>query len=831
MNYLSWLTVTTTVFLTTLPAFAASEQITKVDLSEKKLGLELKLELNNHDDSVPSFVTVDRGSTLEATIFNTELNLGAKSFQQSNPAPGIAQISLKQIEQDQTQITITKKADLALEPIIQQQDSELVVSFNPETTNNSVLSQIPFASNIINLKNNVASLVTNKKTKDDEKLADKVQNNQDNDVLVPNPEIVISDQSDGFNESSQSENAYEQPYLPRAVAPPVGDMAVSNISTFPDTIDLGSSAIVPRLVLRDASVREVLSLLARQAGLNIVFALDEAGGEKAPQSAEGPTVSLDLENQTVQEVFDSVLLISNLSASRRGNIIYVGEKLPAQARNLVSRTLRLNQVRAENAALFLASQGAQGKRLTTEVEETVDPETGRVVQRKELPASLTELGDAADEEVDTTNALLLRGLQVATDDRLNAITLVGEPRKVEMATAFITQLDARRRQVAVNVKVIDVNLLNQDVFNSSFSFGINDSFFVQDNGAATLRFGESSPARGVDINSPTGRLSDTPIIPNPYADRANFGEDNFGAETFIDLDSNFVIPGTNAGITDGNNGGIVVPRTSGSFFNRNAGVSNDPLRAGLTDFTLAEDGTLTLNEDGTLSFTAGVDGTATSGLPAFFQYPKKFLALLEARITSGNAKILTDPTIVVQEGQESTVKLTQDVIKGVDTNISDNGVTTNQPIYDEAGLTVTVNIERIDDNGFVSLSVSPTVSSIASQQQFDSGNATNVISLLSRREVSSGLIRLRDSQTLILSGIIQDQERVAVTKVPILGDIPILGSLFRSTDKTNERAEVIVLLTPEIIDEQADFGYNYQPSKETREMLQKGGLDLPNNPE
>ena len=84
---------------------------------------------------------------------------------------------------------------------------------------------------------------------------------------------------------------------------------------------------------------------------------------------------------------------------------------------------------------------------------------------------------------------------------------------------------------------------------------------------------------------------------------------------------------------------------------------------------------------------------------------------------------------------------------------------------------------------------------------------------------------MRDSQTLILSGIIQDQERTTVTKVPILGDIPLLGSLFRSSNKTNERAEVIVLLTPEIIDEQSGFGYNYRPSQDAREMLQKRGFN------
>ena len=80
---------------------------------------------------------------------------------------------------------------------------------------------------------------------------------------------------------------------------------------------------------------------------------------------------------------------------------------------------------------------------------------------------------------------------------------------------------------------------------------------------------------------------------------------------------------------------------------------------------------------------------------------------------------------------------------------------------------------------------------------------------------------------MILDNTRKDQERSTISKVPILGDLPILGSLFRSSTKDNERAEVIVLLTPEIIDEQSGFGYNYTPGKDAREMLRKGGLELP----
>ena len=110
-----------------------------------------------------------------------------------------------------------------------------------------------------------------------------------------------------------------------------------------------------------------------------------------------------------------------------------------------------------------------------------------------------------------------------------------------------------------------------------------------------------------------------------------------------------------------------------------------------------------------------------------------------------------------------------------------------------------MRVERIDDNGFISLSVAPVVKSPLSSESTGAGKVT----LIAERSLNSGLIRLRDGQTLLLSGIIQDQDRTVVTKFPLLGDIPLLGALFRSTNKDRERREVIVLLTPRIIEEQS----------------------------
>ncbi|MBC1190357.1 secretin N-terminal domain-containing protein [Microcystis aeruginosa CS-558/01A06] len=604
--------------------------------------------------------------------------------------------------------------------------------------------------------------------------------------LVPNPEIIIQG-------APQAPGA---PTLPRAVAPPVGDIAISNIDASAEKVKFERNMIVPRVLLREASAREVLMTLANYAGYNVVFT--SAQGET---NATSQTVSLEFTNESVENIFNAVLLISGLQANRQGTTIFVGAQLPQGARNLISRTLRLNQVKSVAAATFLATQGAEYQRLVTQTEDIVDPLTGRVIGRRDVPPTLEPL--APQETKGSKAALLLTGLRVAADERLNSINLIGEARQVQIATSLLTQLDARRRQVVVNVKVIDVNLLNTDRFNSSFSFGFNDGFFVQDNGAAVLNFGNINPP----TSSTVGRAGAfaQPVV--PIFDIIS-GTGTAEIQPFIDIQNGAPFGRVNQGPNDFLGG--LTPYSRPSF-----GRTVNPFQPGLSDINIDP-------ETGIIEYEYEP--------PTLFQYPQKFLMTLQASIQTGNAKILTDPSLVVQEGQQATVKLTEKVLESVATSVDPlSGVRTTVPVLADAGLTLAVNIDQVDDNGFISLSVSPTVASPGSPIRFDSGGLTvNTLTPLIRRELTSGLIRLRDGQSLILSGIIQERQQSSETKVPILGDIPILGALFRSRTNRNDRSEVIILLTPKIIEDTATstLGINYQPGQDAAEMLQRQGFPV-----
>jgi type IV pilus assembly protein PilQ len=81
---------------------------------------------------------------------------------------------------------------------------------------------------------------------------------------------------------------------------------------------------------------------------------------------------------------------------------------------------------------------------------------------------------------------------------------------------------------------------------------------------------------------------------------------------------------------------------------------------------------------------------------------------------------------------------------------------------------------------------------------------------------------LRDRQTLVLTGVIQDQDKEEATKWPILGDLPLLGQLFRSSNSSRVKTELVILVTPAIVEDDmgGSYGYGYRPStREARQLM------------
>ncbi|MCF4966180.1 type IV pilus secretin family protein [Nostoc sp. CMAA1605] len=774
----------TLLFLAAQPVSAQITQVNEVKLAPVNGGVSVTLKTSA--GSRPQVFTTKRGNTLVSDIINTQLRLKqGNNFRQEKPAPGIASVEVVQLDANSIRVIVTGDNDAPSgQPVVRKSDS-ITLSYSPSTGTTASVPITPTPP---------ASTPTPGATA--------AQPGAVPNVLVPNPEITIDGrpaQPAGVGQPvSQA-----PPLLPRAVPPPVGDIAVAVTDASPSTIDLGTQERVPRLVLRDAPVREVLSLLARAANLNLAYIGGE--GSKDGQAIQ-QTISLDIENEPVQDVFNYVLRLSGLEANRSNRTIFVGPKLPNSTRDVVMRSLRLNQVSVGVALNFLVGLGAETavsrERQVTNV-SAVPVGTGVAPVTQTQTTTETRVETQRINYTDSTP--LLRGLQALGDERTNALTLIGPPKLVEMAMTQLTQLDIRRRQAVVNVKIIDVNLTGNQDYSASFSFGIGNNYFSVDGGAATFNFGGSRPATGTEV---ANSVTSTPTTSNPLS----------SANIFLDP----------------NNPNTGTP---------SAGVSSNPTQPGLSSYTEGTAGTVTavpvefdpVTGEPTRyasQITGATPSTYTYSLPTIYQFPKRLLASLQAQVTNGNAKILTDPTLIVQEGQTANVKLTQEVVGNIKSETTRGDGTSTQTVTAEktdVGLTLAVKLDRIDDNGFLSLSVAPVVKAPQSSAVLNVSGNSQTIFLVSERSLNSGLIRLRDGQTLILSGIIQDQDRTSVSKIPILGDIPLIGSLFRSTNRTNERREVIVLLTPQIMDdsENSAYGYNYTPSPQVRQVLERRGLGTP----
>ncbi|WP_347278303.1 secretin and TonB N-terminal domain-containing protein [Limnothrix sp. FACHB-1088] len=717
------------------PALAETN-VLDVRISGSGSGVDVEL-VTDSVDRPQVFLLPPQGTSLIAHVAGARLVVPGGNVTRANPAPGIAAVEVTQLDGSTVQVTVRGTTARPTGRIRPSNNNAVLLSYAGTTTPSTPSTPSNTGSPVAQTPANTGSPVGNGAP----------------NVLVPNPTITIDGQPAVLSP------AVAPPTMPRAIAPPVGDIAISDLPIQPYTINLGSNQIIPRLVLREAPVREVLSLLARASGVNIAFA-DNAAGPTAPgtppTSGADARISLDIENESAQDVFNYVLRISGLQANRSGRTIFVGRNLPNSAQDVAMRSVRLNQVRANEAAGYLVILGAESATAATErTTEVVRLDGGsddnQGVSRVSASVQAAPLTQTRTSERTIINPLrhdpkdsvpILRGLQIAVDARTNSITLVGRRDLIVLASDQLSRIDSRLRQAVVNVRVIDINLLQNERLGTSFSFGIGGTRIINTGGLGVVNWSDRGAPFSVDVADREVGLRPSSVI----------GE------------------------------GVNV-------------VNNVAIRNGQN--------------------------------PNGFNIANDFLAQLQASVVNGNAKILTDPTLVVQEGQVANVELTEEVIgkiKSTTTTNSSAAVTTSEPEKEKAGLILGIQIDRIDDNGFVTLSVSPSLKTpVSIEGSLDDGT---LITLLNERKLSSGTIRLRDGQTLVLAGIIQDIDRSEVRKIPILGDLPLLGSLFRRTDRRNERKELVVLLTPQLLDDSnaSTAGYSYTPSREAQELIQRTNM-------
>ena len=170
-----------------------------------------------------------------------------------------------------------------------------------------------------------------------------------------------------------------------------------------------------------------------------------------------------------------------------------------------------------------------------------------------------------------------------------------------------------------------------------------------------------------------------------------------------------------------------------------------------------------------------------------------FAVFLRALDEKGGYKILAEPNLVVANGAEGKFLVGGEF--PIVINTATGGTAAYSVTYKQFGVRLNF-LPRISSNGEIYLTVSQEVS------ELDYANAVTLqgfrIPALKIRKAESGL-QLADGQTFVLAGLIDNKVSKQVSKIPLLGDIPILGALFRSTRYQNNETELMVMVTPKIV--------------------------------
>jgi pilus assembly protein CpaC len=249
-----------------------------------------------------------------------------------------------------------------------------------------------------------------------------------------------------------------------------------------------------------------------------------------------------------------------------------------------------------------------------------------------------------------------------------------------------------------------------------------------------------------------------------------------------------------------------VTRTSDKDWQAALGLVNQgrDLKAvtGVGGLNVQPDGTLPIAQQGSLLLNfAGLTG---DGAASVFVNINNLTTALRFLEQEGLARTLAEPRLVTQSGQEASFLAGGEFPIPVPQGL--NEITIE---FKEFGVGLRFTPVVLSD-GKISLRVAPSVSDISSISTIPAGiQGTNfLVPNLTTRKLDT-TVQLYDGQTLALAGLLQDTMRESVRKIPGLGDIPILGALFRSSSFTQDKTDLLISVTPHIIKPEKEGAINY----------------------
>jgi general secretion pathway protein D len=178
-----------------------------------------------------------------------------------------------------------------------------------------------------------------------------------------------------------------------------------------------------------------------------------------------------------------------------------------------------------------------------------------------------------------------------------------------------------------------------------------------------------------------------------------------------------------------------------------------------------------------------------------------FQATIRAIAQAGKSEILSRPSVLARNNQQATMQLVQQVPLVSGTRFDTLGNQINTISYSSVGIILTVT-PFITSDGMVEMVVAPQVSELADKSQWvttSSGPSGQILSPVINSRQADTVVIVPDGETAVIGGLMEKQKQQADSKIPFLGDIPLLGALFKHRVSSDAKTELLIFITPRIV--------------------------------
>ena len=453
------------------------------------------------------------------------------------------------------------------------------------------------------------------------------------------------------------------------------------------------------------------------------------------------------------------------------------------------------------------------------------PAPAGVIRARATPAQPEPTSEAAMEQALAERGIVQGKVKIVADDRTNILIVISRPSNFTFFDKIVAILDRPvNPDVIVRVAALEyaeaeqiAGILNE--FIGAAKADTATAGAARSEGAAAGQTAEGADARSAALQEYVARQAESRLREITSSEKAKIGQLSPNTKILADKRTNsLLLMGTKSDIAaieevidklDIMLAQVLIEAVILEVkLSKGVQYGVDWLQKSMTVYSTRSVGGLNVR-DPIASYGGGWSSTSrkftdastidrtteiTQGLTYFLTlFDLNIDAVLRMLASSSDARVLSTPVILTTDNTEAQINSSEQRPVVTQTSTTDAGAIRSSYEYRDIGIKLKVK-PHINPQRFVVLDVTQTADTPGDDVLIDGNKVPSIF----KRELSAS-IAVQDRSTIVLGGLVQSDAKRSRTKVPILGDIPILGTLFRSDDHSKNRTELLVLITPYVL--------------------------------